>query len=67
MYSIPPVINGIPSTTNKGEFDAVNERTPRILIFPSVPGRSLDVISTPATLPCIACKASATGRDLISF
>ena len=31
------------------------------------PGRSLDVISTPATLPCIACNALATGRDLMSF
>ena len=41
-YSIPPVVNGIPSTTKRGEFDAVKERTPRILILPTWPGRSLE-------------------------
>ena len=43
------------------------ERVPRIEIEPTVPGRSLVVISTPAALPCKASKALDTGFVLSSF
>ena len=59
-------IKGIPSTTYNGVLLALSERTPRILIVPISPGRSLLVISTPAALPCIASKALATGREVKS-
>ena len=45
---------------------ALNERTPRTLIVPISPGRSLLTISTPAALPCIASKALAAGREFSS-
>ena len=59
-------IKGIPSTTYKGVLLALKDRTPRILIVPISPGRSLLTISTPAAFPCIASKALATGREFRS-
>jgi len=52
---------GTPSTTYRGSDDALIDRLPRIRIDPTVPGRSLEVISTPAALPCKASKALFTG------
>ncbi|MNG13666.1 hypothetical protein D3C84_973560 [compost metagenome] len=38
-----------------------------MLIFATVPGRSLEPISTPAAFPCMACTAFCTGLDAISL
>ena len=52
IVSIPPALKGTPSTTYRGSDDALIDRLARIRIDPTVPGRSLEVISTPAALPC---------------
>ena len=61
IVSIPPALKGTPSTTYRGSDDALIDRLPRMRIDPTVPGRSLEVISTPAALPCKASKALFTG------
>ena len=59
---------GIPSTTNKGWLSAPGSRelAPRITIRDEAPAPPAEIISTPATLPCMALTISVLPLLIIS-